>query len=89
MKLGANNARTTGWKAVSLAVVCALMLGPLTACDEDVSSILVDGLNEASNVAAVTIIDAAFQMITPDTTGSSTDTGGGTNTGGGTTVPQI
>jgi hypothetical protein len=61
MKLGAKNAKT-GWKAVSLAVVCALMLGPLTACDEDVDKTLVTGLN----AMAVTLVNAAFQSFTPD-----------------------
>lgn len=65
MKLGAKNAKP-GWKVVSLAVVCALMLGPLTACDEDVNSTLVSGLNDAAATAAVALVDAAFQMFAQD-----------------------
>lgn len=65
MKLWAKNA-TTGWKAVSLAMVCALMLGTLTACDENVNATLVTGLNSAANGVATTLINAAFQTVTPN-----------------------
>ncbi|HOA73658.1 MAG TPA: hypothetical protein PL151_16760 [Phycisphaerae bacterium] len=87
MKLGAKNA-STSWKAVSLAVVCALMLGPLTACDEEVSATLISGLNEAANGVAVTLIDAAFKTVTPKNNSSNNGNDGGSS-GGNSNVPQV
>jgi hypothetical protein len=57
--------------------------GAVSGCDEDVQSVLVEGLNSASNTFAVTLINAAFQTVTPETEDGD---GGGT---GGTTTPSV
>ncbi len=77
MKLGAKNAKT-GWKVVSLAVVCALMLGPLTACGYDVNTTLVSGMKDLVSGAAEMMIDAAFVAITPDQETGGSGIGGDT-----------
>jgi hypothetical protein len=64
MKLRAKNA-LTGWKAISMTMLCVLTLGLLVGCDESVTETLVAGLNQAANGVATTLINAAFQTVTP------------------------
>jgi hypothetical protein len=55
----------TGWKSISMAVLCAITLGLLVGCDERVTETLVAGFNQAANGVATTLINAAFQTVTP------------------------
>lgn len=86
MKRGANvSSGVRTWLVLLFA--CGTMLLTTTACDTDVQTALVTGMNEAAVTAAGALIDAAFLTVTPDedTTGG---TGGTDNSGTGGT-PQV
>ncbi|MBI4581935.1 MAG: hypothetical protein HY718_19715 [Planctomycetes bacterium] len=69
-----------------LLVACGLFLGALPACDTDVQTTLVTGLNDAAISAASALINAAFETITPDEDSAPVQ---GDGNSGGNTVPQI
>ena len=92
MKRGANvSTGVRTWLVLLLA--CGTILLTTTACDTNVQTALVTGMNQASVTAASALINAAFLTITPDdsTTGGTgnTGTGGTGNTGGTGGTPQI
>lgn len=74
MKLAAIKANG---KILGFAACAGLAIGTMGGCDEDVNAILVEGMNLAAQTAAVTLIDAGFQMVTPETEPYNNNTGGG------------
>lgn len=72
---------------LALLLVCGTIMMWVTACDSNVKTTFLTGMNAAANSAAGALIDAAFQSMMPaqDTTGGTS----GTGSGGGSTTPQV
>ena len=72
-------------KWLVLLLACGTMLMTTTACDTDVQTALVTGMNQAAVTAAGALINAAFLTITPD---EVADDGTGDGTADGD-IPQV
>jgi len=64
------------------------MLGAVPACDTDVQTLLVTGMNDAAVVAASTLVDAAFESIMPDQDDPAPQ-GDGNDRDSDTDLPQL
>jgi archaellum component FlaG (FlaF/FlaG flagellin family) len=86
MKLGAMTAKACNKGMILLACAGLMLSSAVVGCDEDVTTTLVTGMNEAAVTAATALIDTAFQMITPETEPYNNNTGGGDSTTDSTTI---
>lgn len=87
MKVNASYKRKLGRTALILVACCGLSVGAVPTCDEEVSDILMDGLNAAALSAAEGAINAAFEAIGPKDSTSATSGSGSSS--GSTTTPTI